>query len=136
QVAITNNVYYRNINNNAGIFDYLIATAEDQECKETFLAYYFLSTAQESPDEAALEERIERWLKETFSVEVEFRVAEALSKLERLELLRRDGSALSVLRPQEALARLDIVWNDFFPASNIAALAEGASRAPDASAAE
>jgi len=132
QVAITNNVYYRNINNNAGIFDYLIAAAEDQECKEAFLAYYFLATAQDVLDEATLEERIERWLKETFSVEVEFRVAEALSKLERLELLRRNGSALSVPRPQEALARLDTVWDDFFPASNIAALAEGAAETPGA----
>jgi hypothetical protein len=134
QVAITNNVYYRNINNNAGIFDYLIGAAEDQECKETFLAYYFLSTAQEAIDEAALKERIERWLKEMFSVDVEFRGAEALSKLDRLELLHRDGAALSVLRPQEALARLDVVWDDFFPASNIAAMAEGASETPGASA--
>src|SRR5262249_22303005 len=31
QTELTDNVYFRNINNNAGIFDYLIGAAEDQE---------------------------------------------------------------------------------------------------------
>jgi hypothetical protein len=45
RIELTDNIYYRNINNNAGIFDYLIGAAEEQECKEAFLAYYFLHTA-------------------------------------------------------------------------------------------
>ena len=42
QKILSDNVYYRNVNNNAGIFDYIIGEAEEQECKEAFLAYYFL----------------------------------------------------------------------------------------------
>ena len=30
-MELTENIYFRNVNNNAGIFDYLIATAEDQD---------------------------------------------------------------------------------------------------------
>ena len=37
-MELTENIYFRNVNNNAGIFDYLIATAEDQETKEAALA--------------------------------------------------------------------------------------------------
>jgi NADH:ubiquinone oxidoreductase subunit 6 (subunit J) len=37
QKELADNVYYRNVNNNAGIFDYIIGAAEEQECKEAFL---------------------------------------------------------------------------------------------------
>ena len=40
-MELAENMYFRNIYNNAGIFDYLIATAEDQETKEAALAYHF-----------------------------------------------------------------------------------------------
>ncbi len=40
-MELAENIYYRNINNNAGIFDYVIGTAEDQESKEALLAYHF-----------------------------------------------------------------------------------------------
>ncbi len=40
QKELTDNIYFRNVNNNAGIFDYIIGAAEEQECKEAFLAYY------------------------------------------------------------------------------------------------
>ena len=32
--GIYNNFYYRNVNNNGYIFDYIIGEAEEQECKE------------------------------------------------------------------------------------------------------
>src|SRR5258708_26223927 len=49
QKELTDNIYFRNVNNNAGIFDYMIGAAEDQECKEAVLAYYFLRTAKAAP---------------------------------------------------------------------------------------
>jgi Protein of unknown function (DUF3754) len=36
QMELTDNIYYRNINNNAGIFDYVIGAAEEQQVKEAF----------------------------------------------------------------------------------------------------
>ena len=92
----------------------MIGAAEDQECKEAFLAYYFLHVAVERPTQAMLERRIEAWLKETFGVLVEFAVDEALAKLDRLGVLIRAGDSLAVSTLDEALARLDRVWCDFF----------------------
>ncbi len=121
QKELTENVYFRNVNNNAGIFDSMIGAAEDQECKEAFLAYYFLSTAEHAPVQAELEEGIERWLAQAFGVEVGFKVGEALARLERLGLLLRDGEQLSVLPPQAALPKLDAAWGAFFKPAPTAA---------------
>jgi hypothetical protein len=114
QKELTDNVYFRNINNNAGIFDYIIGAAEDQECKEAFLAYYFLCTAPNPPAQGELEAVIEGWLKHTFGIDVDFKVGEALAKLERLGLLLRQGERLVVLPIGQALTRLDQVWSGYF----------------------
>jgi hypothetical protein len=121
QVELTNNVYYRNINNNAGIFDYIVGAAEDQETKEAFLAYYFIYTAAEPPTADELDGRIEAWLKKACDVEVDFAVDGALQKLERLGLLRRQaglpggpqGERLFVSPPQAAYTQLRAVWAGF-----------------------
>ena len=121
QKEVSDNVYFRNINNNAGVLDYIIGTAEEQECKEAFLAYYFLAAAGPPTTQGELEGEIEQWLKDTFRVDVDFEVSEALAKLERLKLLRRDGEALAVPTLDDALAILDRAWMDFFPVANAAA---------------
>ena len=115
QKILSDNVYYRNVNNNAGIFDYIIGEAEEQECKEAFLAYYFLLAPGDAPTEDALDRRIEDWLKTNFGADIDFECDDALAKLDRLGLLRRDGDRLSVLPLDEALIRLDRIWDNFFP---------------------
>jgi hypothetical protein len=113
QTELSDNVYFRNINNNAGIFDYLIGTAEDQECKEAFLAYHFLHTAPEPLTADTLEGRIEAWLQKAFGVDVDFAVDDALGKLERLGLLRREEERLFVSPLDGAIAQLQSVWARF-----------------------
>jgi len=120
QKTLADNIYYRNVNNNAGIFDYIIGAAEDQECKEAFLAYYFLLAPGDGPKDDELDKRIEGWLRQTFNADVDFECGDALAKLERLGLLRRDGGRLYVLPLQDALVRLDRIWDDFFPISSVA----------------
>ena len=112
---LSDNIYYRNVNNNAGIFDHIIGAAEDQECKETFLAYRFLLTPGDGPTPDTLDRRIEHWLKTAFGVEVDFEGDDALVKLDRLGLLRRDGDRLFVMPPDEALKQLDRIWDNVFP---------------------
>ncbi len=114
QKELTDNVYFRNVNNNAGIFAYMIGAAEEQQCKEAFLAYYFLRTAATPLTQAELERRIEGWLRDAFAVDIAFNVADALAKLERFGLLRREDERLSVLFPDQALARLDDAWCSLF----------------------
>jgi hypothetical protein len=123
QKELTDNIYFRNVNNNAGIFDYIIGAAEEQECKEAFLAYYFL---QQGPlTQGDLDRRIETWLKDAFDLDADFEVDDALGKLDRLGLLRRDGERISVPPPEDALARLDTVWDNYFQYSGKAPRAAG-----------
>ena len=114
QKILSENVYFRNVNNNAGIFDYIVGEAEEQECKEAFLAYYFL-LAHGAPTEDALDRSIESWLKSTFKTDIDFECNDALLKLEKLALLRRDGDQFAVLPLDEALTQLDRIWDNFFP---------------------
>ena len=115
QKILSENVYFRNVNNNAGIFDYVIGEAEEQECKEAFLAYYFLLAPSGEPTKDALDRRIEAWLKEKFGTDIDFECDDALVKLDKLGLLQRDGGRLSVPPLDEALVRLDRIWDNFFP---------------------
>ena len=114
QKELADHIYFRNVNNNAGIFDGMIAAAEDQQCKEAFLAFYFLCTAASAPTQAELEAAIEDWLRQTFGIDVAFKVDDGLDRLDRLGLLQRHGERLSVLPLDAAIAKLDRVWADFF----------------------
>jgi Protein of unknown function (DUF3754) len=114
QRDLADHIYFRNVNNNAGIFDSMIAAAEDQQGKEALLAYYFLSTAASAPTKTELERAIERWLAQTFGIEIAFEIDDALARLDRLGLLVKAGERLSVAQPDAAIARLDRVWGDYF----------------------
>jgi hypothetical protein len=113
-MQIAENIYFRNVNNNAGIFDYLIATAEDQGCKEAVLAYHFIHKAEATPTAGEIAARIEAWLAKSFGVNLDFKIAHALETLNRLGLLRRNGERLFVPPLEPAIAQLHQVWNNFF----------------------
>ena len=117
QMELTDNIYYRNINNNAGIFDYVIGAAEEQQVKEAFLAYHFLHGAASPPIAAELDRRIEDWLRATFGIDIDFDVGDALDKLEQLGLLTRDGERLIVAPFDDAFSTLRGVWGSLFPAA-------------------
>src|SRR5262249_27861410 len=72
-MELTENMYFRNVSNNAGIFDYLIAAAEDQECKEAVLAYHFIHKAEPAPRAGEIAARIEAWIAKNFEVNLDFK---------------------------------------------------------------
>jgi hypothetical protein len=113
-MELTENIYFRNVNNNAGIFDYLIATAEDQETKEAALAYHFIRKAEVAPRATDVADRVERWLAKNFGVNIDFKIANALETLNRFGLVRREGEQLFVPSLEPAIAQLHQVWNNFF----------------------
>jgi len=113
-MELTENIYFRNVNNNAGIFDYLIATAEDQETKEAALAYHFIRKAETAPTAAGVADRVEKWLAKNFAVNIDFKITNALKTLHRFGLVRREGEQLFVLSLEPAIVQLRQVWNNFF----------------------
>jgi hypothetical protein len=73
----------------------------------------FTHTGAADPTQVELEHRIEGWLRHAFGVDITFKVADALAKLVRLDLLDRAGGRLTVPAPQ--VARLRRTWTGLFP---------------------
>lgn len=109
-------LYYLTLANNASVLTRLIDSAEDEEYKEAMLAYFFLWRGEGGPtpwDVSRLDDHIEFYLKEKTGVSVNFEVADAMSKLLRLGLARRDHAGhLHALPIDQALLALDRRWDD------------------------
>lgn len=114
QLSLTRSLYYQNLDNNAGVLFRLLDEAEEQECREAILAYFFLwHTAQEGWSSERLDAEIEAFLARETGAAIDFEVGDALEKLKRLGLVEGDDLLLAV--PIElALERLDRSWDNLF----------------------
>jgi hypothetical protein len=114
QKELADNIYFKNVNNDAGVFETLIGAAEEQETKEALLAFHFLLTEGPFKDAHSLDTRIEEWLQKTFGITVDFEVSDALGKLENLGLLTHENGQIGTVSLTEALIRLDTLWDRLY----------------------
>ena len=116
--SMIRNLYYLTLANNSSVLTRIIDSAEEEEYKETMLAYFFLwrsSVAGEKLKGKELDHRIETFLQEVSGVELNFDISDALGKLFRLGLADRDEhGALRVLGVEQALVQLDQRWDNAF----------------------
>ena len=90
--ALTENLYFKLLDNNAGVIHRVVDDAEESECKESLLAYYFLLVAEGPLLSDELDSRIEAWMAERWHCKLDFLVGDALGKLNRLGLAQEtDG---------------------------------------------
>ncbi|MCC7346563.1 MAG: DUF3754 domain-containing protein [Variibacter sp.] len=114
---LTDKVFFRSINHNAGFFDYILGAAEEQDCEEALLAYCFLRRAEGPQPPSKLQVAVENWLKAQFGVVTRFEVLDALERLGRLGLVQRVAAGYLAVPLDAATARLNGVWHSFFPLS-------------------
>jgi hypothetical protein len=112
--ALSDNLYFKNLDNNAGVFYHLIDAAEEEDFKEAVLAYYFLLTAKDPLTKKQLDDRIEKWLAERWDCHIDFEIGDATHKLLRLNLIEQDGEILRSVPLGEAKQQLDTIWDNFF----------------------
>jgi len=112
--ALSDNLYFKNLDNNAGVFHHLIDAAEEEEFKEAVLAYYFLLTEDRDLTKAELDDTVERWFANKHNCRVNFEIDDALRKLERWELVRHDGNIIRNKSLSDAKQKLDSIWDNFF----------------------
>jgi hypothetical protein len=79
------------LDNNAGVLHRVIDDAEESECKESLLAYYFLLMMGEAVTSTELDEMTEAWLAERWQCRIDFEIDDALGKLQTLGLAQFDG---------------------------------------------
>ena len=88
--------------------------AEEEECKEAVLAYYFLLTSDKPLTRIELDKAIEQWLQEKWQCRVNFEIDDALNKLRALKLLTETDNKISVVPITESIKILDASWDDYF----------------------
>jgi hypothetical protein len=113
--ALSENLYFRNLDNDAGVFHHLLDSAEEEEVKEAVLAYHFLRTAGRPLTPAELDRQIEDWFARRWEAKLDFEVDDGVGKLRRLQLVDDDGHGrLTAVTLAEAKQRLDQIWDNLF----------------------
>ena len=116
--SMIRNLYYLTLANNGSVLTRLVDSAEEEEYKETMLAYFFLWKTSGTAEEWTMEQldsHVEEFLKGLSGVEINFEISDALGKLFRLGLARRDvHGRLRVVPICEALVALDRLWDNTF----------------------
>ncbi len=109
QLNLTESLYYQNLDNNAGVLFRLLDEAEEQEHREALLGYFFLwhYAPSQGWSAAALDQAIEAFLSAQLKRPVDFEVADALEKLDRMQLVERlPGDLLRAVPLPRAVAQL------------------------------
>ena len=120
--VLADSLYFKKLDTNAGVFHGLIDAAEEEECKETLIGYYFLHAAKEPVTAADLDRRIEVWFRDKWGCTLNFDIRDAVRKLVRFGLAEREGQTYRAVPLAEARRRLDRYWDDLF---------DGGAPAPD-----
>ena len=112
---IAKSLYFKDKGNNQGVFTMLIDSAEEQECKEAMMAYYFLLNSNKKMTEETLDNAIEEWMEIKHEIKIDFEVDDAIRKLEEKNLVIRDTNGiLTALNLDEALSHMDYIWDNYF----------------------
>jgi hypothetical protein len=119
-LKLTKSLYYKSLDNNTGVLMRLLDEAEEQECRETFLAYFCLwkFAPPEGWNAEQLDDYVELYLEGNANLKVDFEIGDALAKLERLKIVRKVGDAYAAEPLDLALRTLDETWDHYFEYAN------------------
>jgi hypothetical protein len=112
--TLADNLYFRNLDNDAGVFHNLLDAAEEEETKEAILGWYFLRVADRPLSMVELDRMVEAWFTEHLDCVLDFDVTDGVEKLRRLELITGDDQNLTAAPAGVALERLDARWDGVF----------------------
>lgn len=112
--ALSDNLYFKNLDNNAGVFHTLIDAAEEEDIKEALLAYTFLLKSTNGLSAQMLDEQIEAWFKTKYKCELDFEISDALAKLERMHLVTCSNEVYNAISLEQAKTVLDKRWDNLF----------------------
>lgn len=111
--TLADNLYFKNLDNDAGVFHNLVDAAEEEESKEAILAYWWLLT-RGPRDVASLDRELEAWLAGHAGHPLDFDVTDAVADLAELGIVEVEGDLRRALPIGDALEVLDRRWDDAF----------------------
>jgi len=112
--SLTQNLYFKNLDNNAGVIFRLVNEAEEEECKEALLAYYFLLIEEKPLSIKQLDQKIENWFLLSWHCELDFEIDDAIDKLVKLELVEKISEQYQAIKLEQALSKMDSKWDNYF----------------------
>jgi hypothetical protein len=115
-LRLTQSLYFQNLGNNQGVLFHLLDEAEEQESREALLAYYCLwrFAGEQGWKLKDLDDYIEMELERLANIKVDFEIDDAMAKLERLNLVKKNGDRYAAVPIEQALERLDYAWDNYF----------------------
>ncbi|NET44815.1 TMEM143 family protein [Okeania sp. SIO2B3] len=132
QKQVTDTLFFKNIANNAGVFQTLIDDAEEEECKEIILVYYHLLTSNTYLTPEQLDNKIEAWMEQKFDTKIDFDIKGPLNNLAKIQgkIVRDDededeisdiplltydeNGCCRVLPLDDAKQLIDYIWDNAF----------------------
>ncbi|HNV52069.1 MAG TPA: TMEM143 family protein [Tenuifilaceae bacterium] len=111
---LSDSLYFKNLGNNSGAFYSLLNSSEEEELKETILAYSFLNRSKSPLTAKELDSQIESWFKTKHNTDLDFDVEDALYKLQSIGLGSETNGKWKVIPLGEALIRIDEIWDGIF----------------------
>ncbi|NEO58014.1 MAG: DUF3754 domain-containing protein [Okeania sp. SIO3B5] len=132
QKQVTDTLFFKNIANNAGVFQTLIDEAEEEECKEIILVYYHLLTSNTYLTPEQLDNKIEAWMEQKFDTKIDFDINGPLNNLAKIQgkivrdgededeisdiplLIYDENGCCRVLPLDDAKQLIDYIWDNAF----------------------
>jgi hypothetical protein len=112
-VVMARNLYFHSMADNRGVMTLLADRAAEEDIKEEMLLYSVLARERVNVrDLKVVDEKIEQYLAQTFSINVNFDVEDALARLKQDGLVEElaDGT-LQALAPRAAALHVDKLWD-------------------------
>jgi hypothetical protein len=107
--TLAQNLYFHNLDNNAGAITYLVDLARQEEIKEAILAYALLNS-QAIDDQQQLDDACEQWFLQHFDTQIDFDVSDALDKLHEIGLIQKESDSLRCEDPEQSIHKLEQLW--------------------------
>jgi hypothetical protein len=114
-LQLTQSLYYQNLDNNGGVMYRLLDDAEEQDTRETLLAYFYLwrYAGDRGWTPAELTEYVELDLERRVGVAVDFETGDALQKLERARIVEVADGRYRAFPIEAAQERLNLLWEQY-----------------------
>jgi hypothetical protein len=105
-------LYYQNLDTNAGVLYRLLDEAEEQDCREAMLAYFFLwrGAGEAGWTSAQLQQHVEQVLEKLASLRFRFDTVDCLPRLERYHLVEKLNGHYRAVPLARALETLEHLW--------------------------
>lgn len=114
-LQLTQSLYYQNLDNNGGVMFRMLDEAEEQEVRETLLAYFYLwrYAGEHGWTASELDDYIELDLEKRLNMTVNFEIADAVRKLEEGGIVEVIGDRYRAVAIETAQARLEVLWEKY-----------------------